>query len=639
LFDRKSLRLIVLIKKMEFWKDLQPSFFDIRQMFQETCQQDYGKIRDWNQLLIRFQYDHDLFFKQIMRQSIKEAYNCFFKQFPQYATIDQYYQIMYVPTEKMSNDIPFKYVFGMDCHLYGWNMIGSVLEEMYYSKCYVDEKLIGMIYSVKMALESKMYRGEWLGDYMKYSVCQLYKELKCPILSKEEQCHIYESYCSKTIRDYELYEYELQYNGNLVLFLLLKKYHLYDEIYRKKRESILFHYSIKLFRQESNKDVSIMEMNPIVMHCIENAIQSKMIILDTKTKLSLEKMESIKINSKKEKWIRSLMPYHRITRKSFFINESNEPISPMYPHQIQYQNKTFYCIFELVYYILLKNIQSKNETNEINEYNKKDENLCKKMDILICDQYMDQMIQRYRKQIDKKYKSSYYQQIVRFLSSQEGILYPSFHSNELISRVHHKCINKMVCRNKKWIVPKELFNVLSIHFQHYQSIELFLIKIKYLFQGISNMKLKVTEELLFTIFQLLFPKMIVLYKKSRKDLDCKFHKNEIINHMINQCIYLIYRFQIEVKYEMIHLIQTILYLNTQCKDKSLFYEYIIAMFVESSQISSILHKKEWIKNNKNNWKAHIEMTHQSYRLKESEIKKINQIICELHYYLSSLSLL
>jgi len=595
--------------------------------------QENDNHMDWKRWRVHFEYENERCIQEITRECVRQAYQVFFEQYPEFRRIDNRYQFIYCPSLQVM-DTRFKYYFGVDRCLHGWNMIGKALEDIYYHDSKpkkITDHFIYMIHYVKSYLESLLLQGKSVFPFIHRPVSSIYNELLSmdyiPSSSENEKRRLAESYQKKKINDWELYESEISVPGSLALCVMKKKSYEMERAVRQSKYSYLFRLIFQTYQDTTQTTSLIPFMTEDVMNTIENWLQQGKIRLSESVRAKLQVYDN---RLQEIAHVYSLFPSHRFEQKDTMIllSENNQPISPLYPyHAIHYKGNIYQCIFQLIYDMMLEKVGMKRESIQSilcsNDFETK---TMLEMDSLVCKQYVKWIQSKYKQIVktDWEQKKSYFGYVYHVYHSQ--YTYP-WHSDGLIAQIHERTVQYYIKKYKPTspILPPTLFQTSSheipIDWKTFQSMERFIQSVSRLFRFLMKMKLCATTEIVMNVIHHLYPFLFQRCQEGTTEKDklffsCKWVKHEDINRFLNQCIETLFHFQLEIQQDILPIIHTMNYLYTLCQEeiREVFYESIVQVFVENPL-------REVSSKTSSSWNAYLMSS-----LRKGEIKQWNHMI-------------
>jgi len=332
--------------------------------FKEEFLKNIFKFKNHDQLYSYFIY---IFNKELLNEILpslwKKSYLIFFNQFPHYKNNLQKYNFIYTPS---SNIIESKYLYyhGTDRYIYGWNLVGKTIESIYYTENNIDPIKIYTLYYLGDVLEHQYINiGQDITHLEGFTIDQILNilELKNEIqreMNKEELDRINNKFISKTLSLQNEIEKELLY-PNSFISLIRMKYASFLNINRENYKKILIQHKF---------------INPLCEHLdkenpsnIPETMWIKLFTLLENKKIPLE--ENIDIHFWHDWKAFKFLPYlnSSLNIDIIYINENNEPISPLYNHEIKYNKKIYPSIQHLMYQLLFSHFSIDFDFSLINQ--------------------------------------------------------------------------------------------------------------------------------------------------------------------------------------------------------------------------------------------------------------------------------
>jgi hypothetical protein len=590
---------------------LKPTLNDIKQLYEIHCQESFYQCNSFQELETRMNYKNHYDFLLLLENASYEAYQIFFQQYPHFYNIDKLYNFIYNPS-KYVKDTKFKYYFGTDSHLTGWNIIGRTLQKIYYDSILVTPILVYNLYQSKCFLVEKIKKGDSVYEYYNCPISIILKQISHKKSSYTIES-IYELYLSKKIEDYEIIEYELQMPGNMAL-LCMKKYMFDTQTYYEKKENdLLYHYTLKLFSQQTQKRTFQIECTEKVLNKCKILYQTQKLKFRDDYQKVWDTFQQSKLTNEQKIWIQSSLPINVIKNQTIILSENNEDISPMTPHIIKYKKLEFQCIFHLIYYLILTKLKAKSQDVYSLLYQKKETIHLYNSDIdyLICQQYVQL--------IKKSYKSIFYSKIqncklyLSFLAQIKKVSYQN-DNDKLIEYIHNYFLQKSIPKDS--IIPHCFTKTLDFNIIHFKNFVIFLEFINRIQENIliQNDNLKIEK-----CISYLFP---TLFKFIQKPIS--LHISTILSPKMTQYLYIIYYYNIKIEYQMNNIIKMILFLYKECDKTSVFYQNIISLFTTDIMNEKQIPSYDWYH------------SFSCLELNSKEISKMNSVLNQINYIILSI---
>ena len=306
------------------------------------------------------EFEKDLI--SLWRNSLDQAYKIFFQSYPQYKNIDKKYRIFFCPSKKMLVG-KYRYMLGTDPYLYGWNIVGQTLEKHFYGWHPEYHKYwVFQVYHCIEYLSQKITQGSDITEYIGLLPIEILTKMdKLDSLSMNNVESIYEKFQKKSINHYDLYDIEFRYPKNLAM-LIQKQYapfvnFMLDKTIRSKLVGLVMKTMEKntLNKFKTNIQVSLELEERILKLAGQKKIECPEVKEHIQTFWTEKKVIHAISSLPNSSWYCSnpIKGFSNVQESSWLmISENNEPISPLYPHSIHFEDKLFPTILHLTYYFL-----------------------------------------------------------------------------------------------------------------------------------------------------------------------------------------------------------------------------------------------------------------------------------------------
>lgn len=298
-------------------------------------------------------------------QSLENAYQVFFKKYPQYAKISAHYKFFYCPSKNIVEG-KYRYILGADPHLYGWNLVGKVLEKHFYGwKPKFNKYWIYHVHHAIDNLYSLLMKGEDISIYNGLSPIEILKKMDHldEIMTNSDSIdRVYQKFNSREVEHYELYIDEFNYPKNLAMFVQRQYAPFVNHIYDKMIKTRLVTKIFSLLEKQTQKQMAFIPHKPewgdklLELYAAnklplsENSLQEiKSIIGQMWTDKKVVTALSSLPNSS---WACTNTIVTQPETKLLILSENNEPISPHFNCELLFQDYKFPSVLHLTYYLM-----------------------------------------------------------------------------------------------------------------------------------------------------------------------------------------------------------------------------------------------------------------------------------------------
>lgn len=536
----------------------------------------------------KFEYEFELDLQNIFQQSIEESYEIFFKQYPLYRRINKRFKILYSPSKKILPS-KYKFILGVDSHLYGLNLIGKTLEKFYYGYNPVyDKNWIFIIYNCINVLISILNRGNDILEYANMSPLEILKKLNLideHFYKQNNIDEIYKKFIDKKLNNYNIIKYEFDYPMSLVYYvrkvyapfinfnldfqirnLIFNSFINQLETKTKRK----YNYSTILNEKNYNQVLELYSKNKIPMDFATKKKCNFLIKNIWSDKKVIEAISFIPNNS-----FITTKYFNEDESKLLILSENNEPISPLYLNNLEFNNLQFPSILHLTYYKIFIKMQMSSECAY--KIICKDNNF---IDFYKCD--VDYQIDYFQ---TKRAKKEFYKLVFE----------PKLKDSIFIRTI----IKLNNCKNFNFVIPNDSFLSSNPNFNIYKDMIQIcnknLIKnhkdVHDKFQillSITNdfKKLNVLEKYFFHIYN----SLNIIFNDLKWDKDLKHLKNAL--KIIYPSIYTIYKSSNLKKKTVIKMFEN---LNDECNN--LIFNFLYSLVVHIDNNKHIKIKKSLTDNN------------------------------------------
>jgi len=310
-----------------------------------------------------FEIESEKRLRNVFKESFREAYEVFFKTHPNYANIQDVYKIIYCPSTRLPQT-RYRFYLGVDAHLFGWNIIGQVLEDYYYSfPPFFTKEWVYMAHLCIQNLKSQLSRGDDVVQFVGKTPQEILIEMNRgeEIFENPQPLDdIFSKFNKGTLVDLDLIHYEFYYPRNIAL--LVRKY---------MAPFINYQLDFTLHNRLYNSFFRLLEKNrDVVYHpqlCLDDMVKHRLGTLYAADKLFLSDVVKTELDEIKNQWWSdkkvveaiSYLPnvswgcssvYDGEGEKMLILSENNEPISPLFVSNLEWQDKKFMTVAHLAYF-------------------------------------------------------------------------------------------------------------------------------------------------------------------------------------------------------------------------------------------------------------------------------------------------
>ena len=310
-----------------------------------------------------FEIESEKRLRNVFKESFREAYEVFFKTHPNYANIQDVYKIIYCPSTRLPQT-RYRFYLGVDAHLFGWNIIGQVLEDYYYSfPPFFTKEWVYMTHLCIQNLKSQLSSGEDVVQFVGKTPQEILVEMNRVediFENLQPLDDIFSKFNKGTLADLDLIHYEFYYPRNIAL--LVRKY---------MAPFINYQLDFTLHNRLYNSFFRLLEKNrDVVYHpqlCLDEMVKHRLGTLYAAEKLPLSDAVKTELDEIKTQWWSdkkvveaiSYLPnvswgcssvYDGEGEKMLVLSENNEPISPLFVSNLEWQEKKFMTVAHLAYF-------------------------------------------------------------------------------------------------------------------------------------------------------------------------------------------------------------------------------------------------------------------------------------------------
>lgn len=322
--------------------------------------------------------DRDL--QTLWFKSLEKAYQTFFKVNTQYANISASYKFFYCPSKNVVEG-KYRYILGADPHLYGWNLVGKVLEKHFYGwKPKFNKYWVYQVHHAIHFLHALLIKGEDISIYNGLTPVDILKKMERldEIMSNLDSVDsIYRRFNHQELEHFDLYISEFNYPKNLAM-LVQRQYapfvnHIYDETIKTRLVSKIF----SLLEKRTQKPMSYISPKSewgdrlLELYAAGKLPLSESSLQEIKSMIgqmwSDKKVVTALSSLPNSSWACPNTVLDADQTRFLILSENNEPISPLFQCDLEYQDYKFSSVLHLTYYLMFVGLgaNSKDAYNKI----------------------------------------------------------------------------------------------------------------------------------------------------------------------------------------------------------------------------------------------------------------------------------
>lgn len=324
-----------------------------------------------------FDIHSEMHILDLWASSLTEAYHTLLEQKPLLKCPDGRYQIYFCPSKKFVEG-KYRYIVGADPHLYGWNLVGRIVEDVWYG--WNPEYAPFFLYACHHAtiylfrqMESGISIAPHVGKtpFEILSSCDM--EYPSPIRIRE----IVDKWTAGTLAYSDLIRLEFRYPRNLALFVFRRGASTFflDQDSHFKNQLLSFSLRFLEAREEKTVDPCLFstdldDKKKDWIRRLENLFLVDKLPLPSSHIASLKRMRRQQWNPEEIRQHEALRPNGSWScsrdamgiladpKKAILIlSEDNDAMSPLFPHgDLRYQDKIFPTIFHLTTNLLMQKL-------------------------------------------------------------------------------------------------------------------------------------------------------------------------------------------------------------------------------------------------------------------------------------------
>jgi hypothetical protein len=511
---------------------------EARELYSQILEDDLPPEKDHFLLKRRFEVLYHDKLMGMIKNSIKESYIILFDLEPKLKKIiKKPCRFFYCPSSKIV-DSKYKFWIGCDSHFYGWNIVGDVLNDLFFgNNAYYDKYWIYYTFKSLEFLDKELKSGNDILEYSNmFSFDIYYKIFGHMEVIEPEMVNIVYKFKKKELPFMQILLFEFENPKNMIFLLRMHTAPVINYSLNKKIIFILKNWFISKLQKTTHKKLN---------SSLDAAVIDKIVKLYRDSKLELDDDSSDKINACRGKiWTRhkiimaiSTMPctIRHEQYKAFVFGHDDQQISPLFHSHLIFENKKFLSVLHLAYFkIFLKLGMDEHDAYHL---------ICKDgcfIDFQKCD--VDYQIENL---IFNKSKSILYGILERKIKDNEYQLFNHHHNaylgdDYLAGPVCMDILSNLkqsVCLTKPWLKKKHDFLVhLSAKNCVYSYYDYFS---KILHICDTELGFVLTLKNIKNIFKVMLPSIYILYKNydKRHDFIAKF--NSELDDECNEFLFMV----------------------------------------------------------------------------------------------------
>ena len=294
---------------------------------------------------------------RIVVESWREAYRCLFQTRPELARIDREYRIVYSPSVHLCVSRSL-YVYGVDKHGFGYNVVGRVLEELLYGRvCEPEPTLVYLCHRCLALLEHSLDHGLDVLDFCDRTVPEILSRLGLleQALAEESLIRIVWRRWradEMSYRERRLLRHEIEYPGSMARVLRAEKSAVFNQNIEEQRDRVLRSTLLRLLEKKHGRPVHGLVVPPSLMGRVRRillhseAVRRELVALRSWTK-------------DEEERARCSLPRFRPSAHGppvLVLSENNEPIGPLAAQRLSHAGRAFHSVQHLAVFLILSRI-------------------------------------------------------------------------------------------------------------------------------------------------------------------------------------------------------------------------------------------------------------------------------------------
>jgi hypothetical protein len=310
--------------------------------------------------------------------SLAEAYKILLQQKPQYARPDGRYRVFFCPSEKFLSG-KYRYVIGSDPFLYGWNLVGRTIEDLWYGwNPEYAPQFVYVCYHVALFLFSQMKDGISITLHVGKTPMEIYHYMHTgtdiPFPTPCKIQYLMKKWTEGTLENSDLIHLEFRYPRNLALFILRRNA---STFYTHQNTRFINNLFSSCLRVLEKRDSKILNLDFDLEKKQEWARRLEDLLLADKLPLPLHQNELLK-NSRRQQWTPEIARRHEALHPNgswtwtnhsmgvlsdpknamLILSEDNDGMSPMFYHgDLRYCEKTFPTVYHLAIVLVMQKLE------------------------------------------------------------------------------------------------------------------------------------------------------------------------------------------------------------------------------------------------------------------------------------------
>lgn len=303
--------------------------------------------------------------QNLWAQSLEKAYQTFFDKHPQYAKISAHYKFFYCPSKNLLEG-KYRYTLGADPHLYGWNLVGKVLEKHFYGwKPKFNKYWVYQVYHALNYLYAFLIKGEDISIYNGLTPVDILKKMERldEIMSNLDSIDsIYRKFHNRELEHYDLYINEFNYPKNLAMFVQRQYAPFVNHIYDNSIKTRLISKILSLLEKQTQKQMSYITPKAewgdklLELYAAHKLPLSQNSLLEIKSMIgqmwSDKKVVTTLSSLPNSSWACTNIIQAQEETRFLVLSENNEPISPLFPSELVYKDNKFTSVLHLTYFLM-----------------------------------------------------------------------------------------------------------------------------------------------------------------------------------------------------------------------------------------------------------------------------------------------
>jgi len=350
--------------------NLAPTIDDLKTIYSSmlldsSLGRDFEKLNSHYHIKRSYELVAERDLQNLWFQSLEKAYQTFFVKHPQYAKISAHYKFFYCPSKNVLEG-KYRYILGADPHLYGWNLVGKVLEKHFYGwKPKFNKYWVYYVHHALNYLYSYLLKGEDISIYNGLTPVEILKKmdhLDEIMMNSDSIDYIYQKFNSKQIEHYELYIDEFNYPKNLAMFVQRQYAPFVNHIYDKTIKTQLVSKIFSLLEKQTQKQMGYISPKPewgdklLELYAAQKVPLSENSLQEIKSLIgqmwSDKRVVTALSSLPNSSWACTNTILSQDETRLLILSENNEPISPLFPCELTFDDFKFSSVLSLTYYLM-----------------------------------------------------------------------------------------------------------------------------------------------------------------------------------------------------------------------------------------------------------------------------------------------